>query len=158
MRLTNSNYTKIIPGIYYFSTVLFFLIIILNTQFENQLFQNRITLYVALGCILTIQLYIYFIWKYVEYDGGGEVLVLVNRGVILSKFFNYRTHTVEINRYQLHSYKIYNFIVYKRLIVYHYKNKRKYKNHINITFVSPRKIKYLSQSLNKIIANNKQQA
>lgn len=154
MRLTNYSNTKIIPGIYYFSIVLFFLIVFLNYQFDQLLFRSTTSYYASLITITILLGYVYFCWKYFEYDGGGEVVVLINKGIILSKFLNYRGTTLEIKRGNITHYKIYNFIIYKRLKVFYTKNKKSYHAHCNITFVSKRKINYLRQSLNKIISKN----
>jgi hypothetical protein len=155
MRLTNYKVTKIIPGIYYFALVIFFLIIFLNYQLNGTLFKTTQLYYISLIGIGLILIYIYTSWKYFEYDGGGEVIVFLNRGVLLSKFTNYRTKTVEVNRYKMESYQIHNFLIYKRLVV-NFKNKNKFSSkHCNITILSPKKINYLRQSLDKIISKNK---
>jgi hypothetical protein len=155
MRLTNYKVTKIIPGIYYFALVIFFLIIFLNYQLNGTLFKTTQLYCISLIGIGLILIYIYTSWKYFEYDGGGEVIVFLNRGVLLSKFTNYRTKTVEVNRYKMESYQIHNFLIYKRLVV-NFKNKNKFSSkHCNITILSPKKINYLRQSLDKIISKNK---
>ena len=155
MRLTNYNTIKIIPGIYYFSVVSFFLIIFLNFQLDGTLFPSKRYYYLALASIFVGLVYVYFGWKYFEYDSEGEVVVFLNRGVILSNFLNYRGNAIEIRRSRIVDYKVYNFFIYKRLIIYIESNNKSYSRHCNITFVSPRKINYLKQSLNKLIKKNK---
>ncbi len=155
MRLTNYSTIKIIPGIYYFSVVSFFLIIFLNFQLDGTLFPSRKYFFLALAAIFVGLVYIYFGWKYFEYDSEGEVIVFLNRGVILSNFLNYRGNAIEIRRSRIVGYKIYNFLIYKRLVIHIKSDNKSYTRHCNVTFVSPRKINYLRQSLDKLIKKNK---
>ena len=119
------------------------------------LFPSKRYYYLALASIFVGLVYVYFGWKYFEYDSEGEVVVFLNRGVILSNFLNYRGNAIEIRRSRIVDYKVYNFLIYKRLIIYIESNNKSYSRHCNITFVSPRKINYLKQSLNKLIKKNK---
>ena len=155
MRLTNYSNIKIIPAIYYFSVVIFFLIIFLNFQLDGTLFPSLKYYYLVLMGIFVSLVYVYFGWKYFEYDSEGEVVVFLNRGVILSNFFNYRGNAIEIRRSRIVGYKIYNFLIYKRLVIEIKSKSKTYTRHSNITFVSPNKINYLRQSLDKLIAKNK---
>lgn len=155
MRLSNYNIVKIIPGIYYFSIVLFFLIIFLNYQLEGNLFSSKSNFYFSLSAIAIGLIYIYFSWKYFEYEGGGEIIVFSNKGAILSNFFNYRGNTIEIERHKIVGYEIYNFLIYKRLVIDYKSHKRTRSKHCNITILSPKKINYLRQSLDKLISKNK---
>lgn len=155
MRLTNYSNIKIIPGIYYFSLVIFFLVIFLNFQLDGTLFPSPKYYYFVLIGIFVGLVYIYFGWKYFEYDSEGEVVVFLNRGVILSNFLNYRGNAIEIRRSRIVGYEIYNLLIYKRLVIVIQSKSKTYSRHCNITFVSPKKINYLRQSLDKLIAKNK---
>lgn len=155
MRLTNYSTIKIIPGIYYFSVVIFFLIIFLNFQLDGTLFPSINYYYLVLTSIFAGLIYVYIGWKYFEYDSEGEVVVFLNRGVILSNFLNYRGNAIEIRRSRIVDYRIYNFIIYKRLVIKIENNNKSFTRSCNVTLVSPKKIKYLRQSLDKIISKNK---
>ncbi len=154
MRLTNYKSVKIIPGFYYFSVVFFFLIIFLHYQFDGTMFSSDKYYYGTLGGIVLLQFYIYFGGKYFEYDSEGAILSIVNKGVILSEYLNYRGNVIEIKREQLYKYKYYNFLIYKRMVIYAKGRNGVFKKHVNLTFVSNKKISYVKHSLSKIIKEN----
>jgi len=154
MRLSNHRFVKVIPGVYYFSVIFFLLIIFLNYQLGRQLFPSDNYFYAVLTGVGLWLIYIYFAGKYFEYDSEGSLVSFLNRGVILSKFINYRTKIHEIKKDKIKSYRITNLIIYRRLhIVYSTKDSVK-DIYINISWLSPRKIRYLKTSLNRIIAKN----
>jgi len=155
MRLSNHKETRIIPGIYYFSVVLFFLIIFLNAQLGKALFPNENVYLGSLATIVLLQLYIYTCGKYFEYDSEGQLVTIINKGLILSRLIGYRNRQIEINRNQIKGYKIYDLIIYKRLVIIARDNYgRKFKKHLNISFVKPKKVKVIRKSLNRLINKN----
>lgn len=154
MRLTNHKSVKIIPGFYYFSVVFFFLIIFLHYQFDGTMFSSDKYYYGTLAGIVLLQFYVYFGGKYFEYDSEGAILSIVNKGVILSEYLNYRGNVIEIKREQLYKYKYYNFLIYKRMVIYAKGRNGVFKKHVNLTFVSNKKIRYVKHSLSKIIKEN----
>ena len=155
MRLNNHKETRIIPGIYYFSIVLFFLTIFLNAQLGNALFPNENIYLGALGAIVLLQVYIYLCGKYFEYDSEGQVVTIINKGMILSRFIDYRNRQIEIKHNQIISYKLYDFLIYKRLVITaRGKNNRRFKKHLNLSFVKPKKVKVIKKSLQKLINKN----
>lgn len=154
MRLTNYKTVKVIPGFYYFSIVFFFLIIFLHYQFDKTIFSSDKYYYGTLGAIVVLQFYVYFGGKYFEFDSEGSIISMLNRGVILSNYLNYRDKVIEIKREQLYQFKYYNFIFYKRLVVYAKGRNGLFKKHLNLTFVSNRKIRYVKLSLSKLIKEN----
>jgi hypothetical protein len=94
--------------------------------------------------------------KYFEYDSDGDVLVIINRGMIVSEFFNYREKIVEFPKTKLLYYKLKDYKIYKSLNLYvksgeHHQKRIKF----NVTLVPNRKLRYLKMSLNKIVKNNK---
>lgn len=154
MRLSNHKLVKRIPVVYYFSVILFFLIIFLNQQLGKQLFPSDKYYHASLIFVGLWLTYIYFAGKYFEYDSEGSIVSFLNRGAILSEFMNYRTKIHEIKKEKIKTYQIYNFLVYRRLSVV-YSTKYTDKNiHINISMLGPKKTKYLKLSLDKIIAKN----
>lgn len=154
MRLSNHRLVKIIPGVYYFSVILFLLIIFLNQQLGRQLFPSDKYYFAALILVGLWLIYIYFAGKYFEYDSEGSLVSFLNRGAILSEFINYRTKIHEVKKEKISSYKIYNLLFYRRLIVL-CSTKNSHKNfNINISMLSPKKTRYLKLSLDKIIAKN----
>lgn len=154
MRLSNRKLVKLIPGVYYFSVILFFLIIFLNQQLGRQLFISDKYYFATLVLVGLWLIYIYFAGKYFEYDSEGSLVSFLNRGAILSEFINYRTKIHEIKKEKINRYKIYNFLFYRRLKLF-YSTKNSISDiSINISMLSPRKTKYLKLSLDKIIAKN----
>ncbi|MGM0635430.1 MAG: hypothetical protein ACQESK_05150 [Bacteroidota bacterium] len=154
MRLTNYKTVRIIPGVYYFSIVFFFLVVFLNIQLDHTLFPSKKYYYLFSGGIVLALIYTYFGGKYFEYDSEGEIVTFINRGVILSNFFNYRDTVLEVKRKRIVDFKIINFLIYKRLVITVKTRHGLVKRHTNITFLSPKKTKYLSQSLNKLVTKN----
>lgn len=154
MRLSNHKLVKIIPGVYYFSVILFLLLIFLNQQLGRQLFPSDKYYYASLIIVGMWLIYIYFAGKYFEYDSEGSLVSFLNRGAILSEFINYRTKIHEIKKDNIHRYKIYNFLFYRRLVLF-YSTKNSIRDvYINISMLSPRKTRFLKLSLDKIIAKN----
>ena len=155
MRLSNHKETRVIPGIYYFSVVLFFLLIFLNSQLGRALFPNEKIYLSSLGLIVLFQIYIYTCGKYFEYDSEGQIVTIVNKGMILSRFIDYRNRQLEIKRDQIIKFKLYNFIIYKRLVIVAKDNYgRKFKRHLNLSFLKPKKVKLVKKSLSRLIQKN----
>jgi len=155
MRLSNHKETRIIPGIYYFSVVLFFLLIFLNAQLGKALFPNEKIYLGSLGLIVIFQVYIYTCGKYFEYDSEGQIVTIVNKGMILSRFIDYRNKQIEIKREQVIKFKLYNYLIYKRLVIIALDNYGKtYKKHLNLSFVKPKKVKLVKVSLTRLIQKN----
>ncbi len=156
MRLTNYSAVRLIPGIYYFGLVTLFLIVFLNYQFQDTLFPDAIYYRISISGIFFIMVYVYFGGKYFEYDSDGSLVSISNRGIILSNFLNYRTREIEKIKENICDYYIYNFFIYKRLVICTKSKKGLKKYRSNITFLSPQKIRYIKQSLSRIIEENKQ--
>ena len=97
--------------------------------------------------------------RYFEYDSNGSVLIFVNRGVLLQSLINYRETKAEFPKEKLRKYRIKNYLIYRPLYIYvKSKNGGVKKVVFDITFVSPKRVSLLEQSLNKVITNNKQVA
>jgi hypothetical protein len=99
-------------------------------------------------------IYIYFAGKYFEYDSEGSLVSFLNRGAILSEFINYRTKIHEVKKEKIETYRIYNFLFYRRLRVIYSTRNTTGNIYINISMLSPKKTRFLKLSLDKIIAKN----
>ena len=155
MRLSNHKETRIIPGIYYFSIVIFFLFIFLNFQLGSHLFPDEKIYLSTLGFIVLFQIYIYTCGKYFEYDSEGQIVTIINKGIILSRFIDYRNRQIEIKRDQIINFKLFDFIIYKRLVIVAKDNYgRKFKKHLNLSFLQPHKVKLVKKSLSRLIQKN----
>ncbi|MCB0383143.1 MAG: hypothetical protein KDD05_07560, partial [Psychroserpens sp.] len=99
---------------------------------------------------------VHFICKFFEYDSDGIKVILTSKGLLISKYFNYRQKVVEFDKENLIAYSFKNYIMYRTLSLY-IKDSRgnKRKETFNITLVNKRKRRYIRQSLKKIVKANK---
>lgn len=153
MRFSNHKFVKVIFGVSNFSMLFFLLLIFLNYQLDGQFFHVNKYFYAALIGVGLWLIYIYFVGKYFKYDSEGSLISFTNIGIILSKF-NDRTKIHEIKEDKIKSYRITNFIIYRRLHISYSANNSMKEIHTNISLLSPRKTRYLKLSLDKIIVKN----
>jgi hypothetical protein len=94
--------------------------------------------------------------SYFEYDSDGEKISVINKGLILTEYINYREKQIEFLRPQLLGFKIRDFVVYKSLIlILRSSDGNIRQEQFNITLLKRRKRRYVRQSLGKIIKQNK---
>ena len=156
MRINNSKLRNSIVAIYF---VLVFAVIVNMIVFG--LFQDwieNVTVKWAIVIVVFSVLFlaIHTIAKYFEYDSDGEILVVANKGMVLSEFFRHREKIVEIPKRKLLYYKVKDYTIYRSLNLY-LKSGNAHQKRIkfNITLMPKKKIKYLKMSLDKIVRNNK---
>jgi hypothetical protein len=151
MRTDNRNVKNTIISIYFLFLVV---AILLATVFRSYGVLPESSLYVFLGLFVFFIL-VHFIARYFEYDSDGPKLVITNKGLILTEFINYRQNKVELAKHKLVGYKIHNYLVYKILVVsIKRSNVKIYKERFNITLLKRKKMKYVRQSLKRIIKLN----
>lgn len=151
MRTDNRNVKNTIISIYFLFLVV---AILLATVFRSYGVLPESSLYVFLGLFVFFIL-VHFIARYFEYDSDGPKLVITNKGLILTEFINYRQNKVEFAKHKLVGYKIHNYLVYKILVVsIKRSNVKIYKERFNITLLKRKKMKYVRQSLKRIIKLN----
>ena len=93
---------------------------------------------------------------YFEYDSDGAKIIVLNKGLILTEYVNYREKKIEISRKDLVGFKINNYILYKSLVILHRTyNDIKVKERFNVTLVDSKKLTYVKQSLSKTIKQNR---
>ena len=81
--------------------------------------------------------------------------MVINKSLLLSEYLNKKEHVVKFEK-KLIGFKFQNFIVYKRLVLYIINSRGHRKKEIfNVTLVQHKKRKYVKQSLNKIVRNNR---
>ncbi|NRA91826.1 MAG: hypothetical protein HRU26_03925 [Psychroserpens sp.] len=123
-----------------------------------RLFSTNATLSSVVLAFVFILLFfgVHFVCRYFEYDSDGEKVIVINRGLLLSNYLNYREHVVEFDKQDLVAYSFKNYFVYRALTLY-VKDSRghKRKESFNITLVTRRKRKYMRQSLKKIVKANR---
>ncbi|WP_178988405.1 hypothetical protein [Winogradskyella schleiferi] len=152
MRTDNRNIKSTIISIYFLLVVA---AILLTTVFKSFRIFEGSSLYVIIGLALAV-VAVHFVARYFEYDSDGSKLVITNSGLILTDYLNYREEKVEIDKHNLVGFKIRKLLVYKILIVTIKNSEGKLsKKRFNITLLKRKKLRYVKQSLRKIIKENK---
>lgn len=141
----------------YFILIVFaILLATLFSAFSTLTSSPTLTFFIIIAIFVLLFLAAYKVSKYFEYDSDGLQVVLINRGLLLSEYFNYREYKLEFEKQNLVGYKFNNYIVYKNLVLYlKGRNGNTKREAFNVTLVSRKKRKYIRQSLSKIIKQNK---
>ena len=158
MRTNNSRVRNVIISVYF---ILILFAILLATVFSgfSELTENpALTFLIVLLAFLVLFTLVYLISKYFEYDSDGVKVVVLNKGLLLSEYLNYREHKLEFSKQDLIGYKFRNYLVYKALTLYVKDRKgHKKKETFNVTLVARKKRRYIRQSLSKMIKLNRNQ-
>ena len=159
MRTNNSNVKNIIVSIYFIFLVLAIALPIFIKSlriFNGSTTLSSVTFAIGFAGLFFL---VHFICKFFEYDSDGTKVILTNKGLLLSEYFNYRQHVVEFEKENLIAYSFKNYIIYRTLSIY-IKDSRggKRRESFNITLVTKRKRRYIRQSLKKIVKANKKKA
>ncbi len=156
MRINNSKIKNTILTAYFLLLIAVILNMVVFGLFRDWI--DSTTLQWILVVVFFIGLFalLHSIAKYFEYDSDGDVLVITNRGMIVSEFINYREKIVEFPKTKLLYYNLKDYRIYKSLNLYvksgeHHQKRIKF----NVTLVPNRKLRYLKMSLDKIVKNNK---
>jgi hypothetical protein len=151
MRTDNRNVKNTIISIYF---LLLVFIILWVTVFKSYGMFPDSSIYVFLA-ILVVAVVFHFVARYFEYDSDGLKLVIINKGLILTEFINYRQNKIEVAKHKLIGYKIHDYLIYKTLVIL-LKNSEghTYKERFNITLLKRKKLKYVKQSLRRMIKKN----
>jgi len=156
MRTNNSKLKNVIISVYF---LLILFAIVLATVFSafSHLSPNpTLTFFILFFGFIGLFLFVHRISKYFEYDSDGIKVVVINKGLLLADYFNYREHKLEFSKENLVAYKFNNYIVYKSLSLYIKDRKgNKRKETFNVTLVAQKKRKYIRQSLSKMIKLNR---
>jgi len=151
MRTDNRNVKNTIISTYFLLVVF---AIMLGTVFNSFNIFEGSSLLVVLGLFVAV-LIVHFVARFFEYDSDGSKLVITNSGLILTQFLNYREDKLEISKDQLVGFKIHNYYIYRTLVIaVRSKNKSISKERFNITLLKRKKVKYIKQSLRKILKQN----
>jgi hypothetical protein len=156
MRTNNSKVKNVIISMYFILIVLAILFATLFSAFSELTSSPTLTFFIIIGIFGVLFLVAHKVSKYFEYDSDGIQVVIINRGLLLSDYFNYREHKLEFEKESLAGYKFNNYLIYKNLVLYiTSRNGHKRREAFNVTLVSRKKRKYIRQSLSKIIKHNK---
>lgn len=156
MRTNNGKVKNVIISLYFILIVLVIVLTTLLGEFKDIVESQAITYLIILVVFGILIIITHRICKYFEYDSDGMKVVILNKGMLLSDYFNYREYKLEFDKKDLKKYKIRNFIFIKVLVLYvKGRNDELRKETFNVTLVSRKKRKYIRQSLSKIIRHNK---
>ena len=118
MRTNNSKVKNIIISVYF---ILILFAIVLATVFSafSHLTPNpTLTFFLMVFGFIGLFLFVHRISRFFEYDSDGIKVVVLNKGLLLSDYFNYREHKLEFSKENLIAYKFNNYIVFKSLTLY----------------------------------------
>lgn len=156
MRTNNEKVKNIIISVYFVLIVLAIILATVFSAFRDVAKNPAISFTLFLFGFVIVFFLVHRVSRYFEYDSDGVMVVVMNKGLLMAEYFNYREHKVEFEKSKLTSYRIHNFILYKSLVLYikdrHGKN---HKSSFNITLVGRKKRKYIKQSLRKIVRENR---
>lgn len=156
MRINNSKLRNSIVAIYFVLVFAVTISMIVFGLFQDWIEDVTLKWLTVLAIFTVLFLALHTIAKYFEYDSDGEILVVANKGMILSEFFRHREKIVEIPKEKLLYYKLNSYIIYRSLNLYIRSGKKIQKRiKFNVSLMPKRKIKYLKMSLDKIVRNNK---
>jgi len=152
MRTDNRNVKNTVISIYF---ILVVLAILLFTVFQSLNVFTEHTFYIFLGALIIMVLF-HSVASYFEYDSDGDKILIINKGLILTEYINYREKQLEFLRNELVGFKFRDFIVYKTLtLILKSKDGTKRNERFNVTLLKRRKRRYVRQSLGKTIKLNK---
>ncbi|MEZ4802656.1 MAG: hypothetical protein R2797_07755 [Gelidibacter sp.] len=158
MRTNNSKVKNLIISVYFILVVLAIFCAFVFSSFRH-LTPNPI---LTFGLVLLVFAGIFFlvhrVAKYFEYDSDGPKIIIINRGLLLSDYLNYREIKLEFEKERLQGYKFNNYLINNTLDIYvKDRNGGKKKETFNITLVPRKKRRYIRQSLSKIVKSNTKQ-
>jgi hypothetical protein len=152
MRTDNRNIKNTIISIYFLLVVF---AILFATVFQSFHVFEGSSLYIIISLFLAV-LVVHFIARFFEYDSDGTKLIITNQGLILTDYVNYREHKIEIEKDKVLGFKIHNYFFYRSLVVMRKSGDGStVKERFNISLLKKKKVKYVKQSLRKIIKENK---
>ena len=156
MRTNNGKIRNVIISVYFILIVMAIILSTVFSAFQDLTGNPKLTFLLFLFGFIGLFFLVHWISKYFEYDSDGLKVGIMNKGLLSTDYLNSKEHTLEFDKKNLVSFNFQNFIVYKRLVLY-IKNKRghKKKEIFNVTLVARKKRKYVKQSLNKIVRNNR---
>ena len=155
MRTNNAKVKNVIVSVYFILIVFSVLLATLFSAFSHLTPNPTLTFFVVVFGFIGLFFFIHSVSRYFEYDSDVVKVVVVNKGLLLSDYFNYREHKLEFDKERLIAFKFQNYIIYKKLTLYvKSSNGKTKKETFNITLVGKKKRRYIRQSLSKMVKNN----
>ena len=155
MRTNNSKVKNVIISVYFVLIVFAIFSAIVFNSFRHLTPNPILTFFIIFIFFAGILFLVHRISRYFEYDSDGVKVVVINRGLILAEYANYREHLLEFDKDKLIAFKLNNYFVYRTIDIYVKDRKGgKRKETFNITLLPKKKRRYIRQSLSKIIKMN----
>ncbi|WP_299390888.1 hypothetical protein [uncultured Gelidibacter sp.] len=155
MRTNNGRVKNIIVSVYFILIVLAIVLATIFSAFSHLTSNPFLTFVILLVGFLVLFFSVHAISKYFEYDSDGVKVVVINKGLLLTEYLNYREHKLEFDKDRLMAFKFKNYIFYKSLTFYIKNSRDKIKKEtFNVTLVTKKKRRFIGQSLSKIVKNN----
>ena len=156
MRINNAKIKNTILTAYFLLLFAAILNMLVFGLFRSWIKNTNLEWGLIIAFFVIVFVVLYSIAKYFEYDSDGDVLVIINRGLIVSEFVNYREKIVEFPKKKLLYYKLKDYGIYKSLNLYIRSGENRQKRiKFNVTLVPKRKLRYLKMSLDKVVKQNK---
>lgn len=157
MRTNNSKVKNFIISAYFVLIVMAIFSAIVFSSFRHLTPNPVLTFGLIVLFFALVFFFVHRASKYFEYDSDGVKVIVINRGLLLSDYFNYREHIIEFDKEDLIGYKFNNYFISNTLDIYlKDRSTGKRKETFNITLVPKKKRKYIRQSLSKIVKQNQQ--
>lgn len=155
MRTNNAKVKNVIISIYFILIVVAILMATVFSAFSELTPNPMLTFFIVLFGFLLAFIIVHQISRYFEYDSDGVKVVIINRGLLLADYFNYREKVLEFDKQQIRAFKFNNYFFYKNLVIQlKTSSGRIKKERFNVTLVNRKKRKYIKQSLSKMIKQN----
>ncbi|MGJ8593060.1 MAG: hypothetical protein ACSHXF_10950 [Aquaticitalea sp.] len=152
MRTNNSQAKNIIISVYFILIVLAIFSAIVFSSFRH-LTSNPILTFALIALFFAaILFFVHRVSRYFEYDSDGSKVIVINRGLILADYANYREQILEFEKDRLAAYQFNNYFFYRTLDI-HIRDRKggTRKETFNITLLPKKKRRYIRQSLSKIV-------
>lgn len=155
MRTNNAKVKNVIVSVYFTLIVLAIVLATLFSAFSHLTPNPTVTFIIVVFGFIGLFLIIHRVSKYFEYDSDGVKVVVINKGLLLSDYLNYREQKLEFDKERLIAFKFHDYFFYRSLTLYvKSSNGTTKKETFNVTLVGKKKRRYIRQSLSKMVKNN----
>ncbi|MBE9491137.1 MAG: hypothetical protein IMY67_12635 [Bacteroidetes bacterium] len=156
MRINNSKTKNIVISVYFLLIVLTLVFTTVFNAFREISINPALIFIITIFVYLALFILLFGVTKFFEYDSDGLKVGIMNKGLLSTDYLSSKEHALEFEKKNLISFKFQNYIIYKRLVLYLLgRHGQKKKEIFNVTLVARKKRKYVKQSLNKIVRNNR---
>lgn len=136
MRTNNGKVKNVIVSTYFVLILVAILAATVFSAFADLTPNPTLTFLLIVVVFLLVFGIVHQISKYFEYDSDGMKVVVINRGLLLADYFNYREHKIEFDKKELKAFKFNDFWIYKNLDFYlKSRNGRSRVKRFNVTLV-----------------------